>query len=153
MYYWPSHGTQTQCRKLSLDPSLRRGAQPLRKKAQKSCDWGHKFQVNVEWAGQLEVGCSGEMMGFVSLFLGGGGWGSEGETKSSRYSLPDTSQHKYHKEDKSQQSPLFMQNLWQTASNSESFQICIAPPQYALPTPSPATGFCLGSSSWFALIL
>lgn len=44
-------------------------------KRHKSCDWGHKFQVNAEWAGQLEVGCSGEMMGFVSLFFGGGGCG------------------------------------------------------------------------------
>ena len=51
----------------------------------------------------------------------------EREREFSRYGLPNSSQQKYCKKDKSQQSPLFMQNLWQTASNSASFEIRITP--------------------------
>lgn len=39
-------------------------------KRYKSFDYGQKFQVSTEWAGKLEVGGLGEMMGFLSFFLG-----------------------------------------------------------------------------------
>ena len=151
MDYWPSHGTQTQCRKLSLNPSLCRGAQSLCKKAQKL--WLGPEIPSQCWVGwEVRSGmprrddeCSAPSPP-PPPFLGG-----EREnfpdmacpTVLSRNTARKISPNNHHCLCRISGKRLPTQRVLKYAS---------PPPQYSFPTLFPASGFCLESFSWFALI-